>query len=132
MAQEIEHYWMYAFCLFSFSFTSVKQICMCLSTSSLFLIPFLVCVVSVTLFFLTSYLFCFQVGSTYKLSVLNLSSSRCRQNSLVRCCSSISVSCSSSAGFTVLCSGTVVPHSPACCFWMLWEKQFPLRCSCSV
>lgn len=66
---------MYAFCLFSFSFTSVKRICMCLSTRSLFLIPFLVCVVSVTLFWLTSYLFCFQVGSIYKLSVLNLSSS---------------------------------------------------------
>lgn len=118
---------MYAFCLFSFSFTSVKRICMCLSSSSLFLIPFLVCVVSVTLFWLTSYFFCFQVGSIYKLSVLNLSSSlgsgriisRLRQNSLLRCCSSISVSCSSSAGFTVLCPGTVVPHSPACCFWML-------------
>lgn len=65
---------MYAFCLFSFSFTSVKQICMCLPTSSLFLIPFLVCVVSLTLFWLT-YLFCFQVGSIYKLSLLNLSSS---------------------------------------------------------
>lgn len=48
---------------------------MCLSTSSLFLIPFLVCVFSLTLFWLISYLFCFQVGSIYKLSLLNLSSS---------------------------------------------------------